>query len=61
MNRPEDRWEPEYRAAYAANRAIILELMADLDQTMSPEQRRRSISRLRDFARELRALATGPA
>ncbi len=61
MTRPEDRWEPEYREAYAANRAIILELMADLDQTMSPEQRRRSISRLRDFAHELRALAEAPS
>jgi hypothetical protein len=61
MTRPEDRWEPAYREAYAANRSIILELMADLDQTMSPEQRRRSISRLRDFARELRALAAEPA
>jgi hypothetical protein len=61
MTRPEDRWEPAYREDYEANRAIILDLMTDLDHTMSAEQRRRSVSRLRDFARNLRALATGPA
>jgi hypothetical protein len=57
MTRPEDRWDPAYAEAYAANRAIIFELIADLDHTMSPEQRRRAISSLRDFARNLRKLA----
>jgi hypothetical protein len=60
MTHPEDRWEPVYRQDYEANRAIILELMTDLDHTMSPEQRRRSISRLRDFAGDLRELAARP-
>lgn len=60
MTRPEDRWEPAYAAAYEANRAIILELMSDLDHTMSAEQRRRSTARLRDFARDLRVLAAEP-
>jgi hypothetical protein len=61
LTRPEDRWEPAYAKAYAANRAIIFDLMADLDHTMSAEQRRRAISRLRDFARNLRRLAAEPS
>jgi hypothetical protein len=60
LTRPEDRWEPAYAEAYAANRAIIFDLIADLDRTLSPEQRRRATSRLRDFARNLRKLAAEP-
>jgi hypothetical protein len=60
MTRPEDRWEPGYAAAYASNRQIILDLMTDLDRTMSPEQRARAVSRLREFARNLRKLAAEP-
>ncbi len=57
MTRPQDRWEPEYAREYASNRAIILALMADLDHTMSAGQRQRAISRLREFAGNLRKLA----
>jgi hypothetical protein len=60
LTRPEDRWEPAYAKSYASNRAIIFDLIADLDRTMGPEQRRRAISRLRDFARNLRKLAVEP-
>lgn len=60
MTRPEDRWDPAYAKANAANREIILGLVVDLDRTMSAEQRRRSISRLRAYARELRQLAAEP-
>lgn len=60
MTRPEERWDPAYAAAYASNRAIILDLIADLDRTMSPEQRARAVSRLREFARNLRKLAAEP-
>jgi hypothetical protein len=61
LTRPEDRWDPAYAEAYASNRAIIFELITDLDRTLSPEQRRRAIARLRDFARNLRKLAAEPA
>jgi hypothetical protein len=61
MTRPEDRWDAAYKEAYAANRAIIFELIADLDRTMTAEQRRRAVSRLREFARNLRKLAAEPA
>jgi hypothetical protein len=60
MTRPEDRWDPAYARDYAANRAIIFELIADLDHTMSAEQRQRAISRLSQFARNLRKLAAQP-
>jgi hypothetical protein len=61
LTRPEDRWEPAYAEAYAANRAIIFDLIVDLDHTMTPEQRRRAMSRLREFARNLRKLAAEPS
>jgi hypothetical protein len=57
MTRPEERRDPEYRQTYEANREIILDLMTDLNHTMTPEQRRRSIEKLRGFARELKALS----
>jgi hypothetical protein len=57
MTRPEDRWDPAYRRGYEANREIILQLMTDLNHTMTAAQRRRSVERLRGFARELKALA----
>jgi hypothetical protein len=60
LTRPEDRWEPAYAEAYASNRAIIFDLIADLDRSMSAEQRRRALSRLREFARNLRKLAAEP-
>lgn len=60
LTRPEDRWEPAYAEAYASNRAIIFDLIADLDRTMSAEQRRRALSRLREFAGNLRKLAVEP-
>jgi hypothetical protein len=60
LTQPEARWEPAYAEAYASNRAIIFELIADLDRTMNAEQRRRAISRLREFAGNLRKLAAEP-
>ena len=60
MTRPEDRWDPAYARANAANREVILGLVIDLDRTMSVEQRRRSVTRLKDYARELRKLAAEP-
>jgi hypothetical protein len=60
MTRPEDRWEPAYAEANASNRATILDLITELDHTMSPEQRGRAVSRLREFARNLRKLAAEP-
>jgi hypothetical protein len=61
MTRPEDRWDPEYRRTYEANREIFLQLLTDLNNTMTAEQRRRSIGKLRGFSRELKALAADAA
>jgi hypothetical protein len=61
MTRPEDRWDPEYRRTYESNREIILDLMTDLNHSMTADQRRRSIQKLRGFARELKALSVDAA
>jgi uncharacterized protein DUF6279 len=57
MTQAEDRWDPEYRRTYRANRTRYLELMVDLGHTLSETQRARAIGRLRSFARDLRELA----
>jgi hypothetical protein len=57
MTRPEDRWDPAYRATAEANREVLIELLAELGRSLTPEQRARSAARLRDFAGNLRVLS----
>ena len=60
MTNSEDRWEADYRRTFEANRARYIQLLADLNGTLSPAQRARAVERLRGFARDLQALATEP-
>jgi hypothetical protein len=54
---PEQRWDADYRRDFDANNQRYYALLADLDQTLSREQRAHAVERLRDYARELRKLA----
>jgi hypothetical protein len=57
MTHPEVRWEPNYRRAFEANRTRFMQLIVDLDHTLTPVQRSRAVQRLRGFATDLEELA----
>ncbi len=57
LMRPEAQWDAAYRASFDANREIIVDLLADLDATLQPRQRRRLIEKLSGYARDFRELA----
>jgi len=54
---PESRGDAAYRAAYEADRERFLRLLADINHSLTPAQRARTIERLRGFASEMRGLA----
>jgi hypothetical protein len=54
---PDRLWTPEYRTALATSRAELLDLLLELDATLSPKQRARAERRLLELAGELRDLA----
>jgi hypothetical protein len=54
---PDRLWTPEYRTALATSRAELLDLLLELDATLSPKQRARAERRLLALAGELRDLA----
>ena len=54
---PDRLWTPEYRAALATSRAELLDLLLQLDATLSAKQRTRAERRLLALAGELRDLA----
>ncbi|MFO0450692.1 MAG: DUF6279 family lipoprotein [Pseudomonadota bacterium] len=56
---PESAWTAEYRAATQRNRERYVTLVADLDATLSPQQRERVRSQLATWAADLRALTVG--
>jgi hypothetical protein len=55
--RPEERWSAQYRADFESNRTRIIQLLAELDRTLSAQQRTRCSTRLRDLAKDMRELA----
>lgn len=57
LTRPEDRMEPRYRAKFEANRARFVRLLAEIDHSLSAEQRTRAVTRLRGVAHDLKKLS----
>jgi hypothetical protein len=56
---PQAAWTDAYRDGIAQNRRRVLEMLAELDATLSPAQRARMRARLGDLADDLEALARG--
>jgi hypothetical protein len=54
---PEERWPEDYRRVFLENNQRLLALLGELDQTLTAEQRAHAIERMRDYSRDLRALA----
>jgi hypothetical protein len=54
---PEDGWDAAYRARYAANSAVVVTMLAELDRTPSERQRARLGAKLRRYALDFRELA----
>ncbi len=54
---PEDGWDPACRARYAANSAVVVTMLAELDRTLSERQRARLGAKLRRYALDFRELA----
>jgi hypothetical protein len=54
---PENRHDAAYREAAEADRARFLHMLADINHSLTPEQREHTIERLRLYAREIRGLA----
>jgi len=54
---PDRLWTSEYRTALATSRAELLDLLLELDATLSPNQRARAERRSIALADELRNLA----
>lgn len=54
---PENRRDAAYRDDYEADRERFLRLLADINHSLTPEQRRNTIARLRVYAQEMRGLA----
>lgn len=57
ITRPESRGDAEHRRAYEANRERFMQLLVDINRSLSPEQRARSVKRLRALVAEMRELA----
>jgi hypothetical protein len=54
---PENRRDAAYRADYEADRGRFLQLLADINHSLTPAQRAHTVERLRLYAREMRGLA----
>jgi hypothetical protein len=61
LTRPEDRWDAAYRGNVESDRARFIQLLADINHSLTPAQRARTVKRLRGYAYDLRQLATDPA
>ncbi len=61
LSRPEEYWDPAYRAAFDANRDAIIDLLAELDARLTERQRARLAEQLTGYARDFRLLATSAA
>jgi hypothetical protein len=54
---PENRHDAAYRETWEADRTRFLHMLADINHSLTPEQREHTIRRLRLYAREIRDLA----
>jgi hypothetical protein len=61
LTRPEGRWDAKYRRDFEADRTRFIQLLAEINQSLTPAQRSRTVERLRVYARDLRRLAAEPA
>ena len=50
-------WDPDYRDRFEADRERVLRLMADVDRSLSPRQRRLLQERLERWAVDFEAMA----
>ncbi|MFO1426631.1 MAG: DUF6279 family lipoprotein [Steroidobacteraceae bacterium] len=57
LARPEDQWDPQYRAGFERTRDLVVGLLAELDATLAPRQRARLVAKLRGYARDFSELA----
>jgi hypothetical protein len=55
--RPEDGWDPHYRARFERNRDVIVSLLTDLDATLDQRQRKRLSDKLDGYARDFERLS----
>jgi len=55
--RPDDLWTPQYRIAIDASRAALIDLLSDLDATLTPKQRSAARRELASLADEIQGLA----
>lgn len=61
LSRPEEGWDPEYRRQFDANRDTAIGLLAELDRTLTAKQREKRARKLRELARDLRAIHNAQA
>ncbi len=61
LSQPEERWAPQYRAAYERNRTVVIAMLAELHALLDPEQRARVAEKLEGYARDFRELAAAAA
>ncbi len=57
LSDPGAAWTPQYRSEFEASQATIVDLLAELDVTLSPAQRARRSEKLAGLATELRRIA----
>ena len=55
--RPDDLWTPQYRMAIDASRAALIDLLVDLDATLTAKQRSAARRELASLADEVQGLA----
>lgn len=61
MQNPEERWDPAYRAAFAANRDAFIDMLAELDASLTTRQRAQLSAKFAGYARDFRSWAgAGP-
>lgn len=61
LSRPEEGWDPGYRRQFDANRDTAIELLAELDLTLTTAQREKRAKKLRELARDLRSIHNAQA
>jgi hypothetical protein len=60
LTHPEERWDAAYRRNVESDRARFMQLLAEINQSLSSAQRAHTVKRLRGYASELRQLANEP-
>ena len=60
LSNPEERWDPQYRVVFESNRDAVIDLLAELDASLTPRQRAKLSEKLTTYARDFRSLAAQP-